>query len=334
MQAKSEDASTVYAATRDGYELPVIDVTNPRFHVADDPAAQKALMAAVAEGERKRRYLPKFVLRWMLKSASKQSRLVNALFGSSETFLDGITTYVMKLGAQNLVAPYDSPVDLRFAASPHVTFLRLRTQHMAELMASRLLEHLKPDGRPLAIVNIAGGPAIDSLNVLLMLARRDPALLARKVTIHVLDQDDAGAFFGRNALRAMQAEGRPLAGYDIGFDHRTYNWDDTALLGDLLAGLAAEGAIVAASSEGGLFEYGSDDAIVANLRALRSGALFVVGSITRDDELRRRMMAQSRIKLIPRGLKGFEPLSRRASYAIAESRPTIWSDQAVMLPTL
>jgi hypothetical protein len=337
MQTKSEDMRTVYAATRDGYELPVIDVTSSRFRVPDDAAAQRALMAAVEESERKRRFLPKFVLRWMLKSASKQSRLVNALFGTSETFLDGITTYVMKLGAQNLVAPYSSPVDLRFAASPHVTFLRLRTQQMAELMAARLLEHLKPDGRPLAIVNIAGGPAIDSLNALLLLTRRDPALLSRKVTIHVLDRDDAGAFFGRNAFRAMQAAGCPLAGYDIDFDHRTYDWDDTSGLTDLLARLAAEGAVVAASSEGGLFEYGSDDAIVANLKALHGddrGALFVVGSVTRDDELRRRMMVQSRIKLIPRGLKGFEPLARRAGYAIVETRPTIWSDQVVMLPSL
>ncbi|MDB5525722.1 MAG: hypothetical protein JWM58_3485 [Rhizobium sp.] len=335
MQSGSEGSDVVYAATREGYDLPVIDVTNPRFHVPDDPESLRGLKEALLRSEWQRQFVPKFVMRWMLKSAAEQSRLVNALFGSDRTFLDGITTYVMKLGAENLVPPYDTPVDRRFAASPHVTYLRLRTQQMAELVVEGLLPFLASSGTPLHLINIAGGPTIDSLNAMILLSRRDPALLKRKITVHVLDQDDTGAFFGRNALAAMQKEGRPLAGYDIAFEHRTYNWDETSLLAGLVGDLAAGGAIVAASSEGGLFEYGSDRAIVANLKALNAnghGAQFVVGSVTRDDDLRRRIMEQSPIKLIPRGLKGFQPLAGKAGFAITEIRPTIWSDQVLLLP--
>ena len=335
MFAKSENSALVYATTRDGYELPVIDVTHPRFRVPDDADAQRRLKDALTKSERQRRFIPQFIMRWMLTSAAKKSRLVSALFGTDATFLDGITTYVMKLGAGNLVPPYDSPVDKRFAASPHVTYLRLRTQQMAELMAEGLVPHLVANDKPLAIINIAGGPAVDTINALILLAKRTPALPKRKITIHVLDRDDAGPFFGRNALAAMQADGGPLAGHDIIFDHRTYDWNDTTLLASLIAELAGGDAIIAASSEGGLFEYGSDRAIVENLKALnarRHGVRLVVGSVTRDDELRRRMMQQSRIQLIQRGIKGFRPLAAQAGFAIIEIRPTIWSDQVLMVP--
>ena len=70
------------------------------------------------------------------------------------------------------------------------------------------------------------------------------------------------------SLQALAAPGGPLAGLDVAFQHHPYDWNDTAPLARLLAGLTARGAIIAASSEGGLFEYGTDDAVVANLTAL------------------------------------------------------------------
>ena len=48
--------------------------------------------------------------------------------------------------------------------------------------------------------------------------------------IHVLDPDEEGPFFGKNALAALMAEGGPLAGLDIVFDHRSYDWDTSAAL--------------------------------------------------------------------------------------------------------
>jgi hypothetical protein len=186
---------------------------------------------------------------------------------------------------------------------------------------------------PLHLINIAGGPAIDSMNTLIFLNKRHGSVLRRPIVIHVLDLDDAGPFFGNNALVALKADRGPLAGLDIAFDHRRYDWGTSDVLKQLVGGLTASGAIVAAASEGGLFEYGSDAAIVANLEALRSGDVkLVAGSVTSSDKARRRMMTASRFKLVPRGLEGFAPLAARAGYRIAQAETAQLSDQVLLRP--
>jgi hypothetical protein len=322
----------VYAATREGYVLPVIDITNPRFAVPDKPESLRQLFEASSEEEQRRRRVPKFIMRWMLKSTAKRSRLVRALVSGNATFLDGISTYVMKLGADNLPPPYDSPVDRRVAASPHLTLLRLRTQQVARLVADGLgTELASATSAPLHLINIGGGAAIDSMNTLIALNRRDGDMLRRPIVIHVLDQDEAGPFFGRNALAALMQDGGPLSGLEIAFDHRSYDWDRPAFLEEILRELSASNAVIAASTEGGLFEYGSDAAIVANLTALRAaGVKVVAGSVTSSDETRRRMITASRFKLIPRGLEGFAPLAARGGYEIARAETAQLSEQVLL----
>ena len=106
-----------------------------------------------------------------------------------------------------------------------------------------------------------------------------------------------------------------------------------APLARLLGSLAARGAIIAASSEGGLFEYGTDDAVVANLTALaRAGVPIVAGSVTSSSKVRKRMIAQTRFRLFARGLEGFAPLAERSGYAIAESRTAVVSEQVLLRP--
>ena len=329
-----QQSALIVAATRDGTVLPVIDVTDPRFAVPDDPDNLRKLFNASYEEERRNRRIPKFIMRWLLKSAAKRSRMLRAMFDTDAEFLDGITTYVMKLGADNLPSPYDSPMDRRVAASPHLTMLRLRTQQVARLVADTIAPALATvKTAPLHLINIAGGPAIDSMNALIILNRRDRNLLRRPIAIHVLDLDEAGPFFGRNALAALMANGGPLAGLDIAFDHRSYDWNKPASLEAPLRELSAGGPVIAASSEGGLFEYGSDAAIVANLVALRSsGAKVIAGSITSDDEAHRRRITMSRFKLIPRGLEGFAPLAARGGYRIAQAETAQLSDQVLLQP--
>jgi hypothetical protein len=239
----------------------------------------------------------------------------------------------MKLGADNLPPPYNGPTDLRIAASPPLVLLRLRTQQVARLIADGLVAHLDGNAAPLHLINIGGGPAIDSMNTLLLLNRRERGLLRRPVVIHVLDLDEAGPFFGKNALAALKADDGPLAGLDVTFDHRGYDWDKPASLKTLVGELAAGGVVIAASSEGGLFEYGSDDAIVANLQALGAGGTrLVAGSVTSADESRRRTITASKFKLVPRGLEGFAPLAARGGFAIAKAEPAQLSDQALLIP--
>jgi len=146
-----------------------------------------------------------------------------------------------------------------------------------------------------------------------------------------MDAQTEGPIFGANALVALQAPGAPLHGLDITFKHRPYDWNDTAALRSLLE--ETHGAVVAASSEGGLFEYGSDDAIVTNLATLRQGGVAIVaGSVTSGSELRKQMIAQTRFKLYPRGLEGFAPLAARGGYAVVRSEPALFSDQALLRP--
>jgi hypothetical protein len=209
-------------------------------------------------------------------------------------------------------------------------------QQIARLLAEALRAPLAArPGAPLHFVNIAGGPALDSINALIILARAHatpiPTRNQRPIAIHVLDARREGPDFGARALAALTAPGGPLEGKEVQFAHHAYDWNDAAPLAQLLAGLAARGAIVAASSEGGLFEYGSDDAIVANLSALaRAGVPIVVGSVTSSSEVRKRMIAQARFRLFPRGLEGFAPLAERGGYAVAESCTAMVSEQVLL----
>src|SRR5262249_2609699 len=149
---------------------------------------------------------------------------------------------------------FDGPVDRKVAAAPHMALVRLRMQQIARLLAEALVAPLAdaPDAR-LDLVNIAGGPALDSINALIMLARAHAGLIRRPIAIHVFDAQPDGLIFGARALLALTAPGGPLEGREIEFQHHAYDWNDTAPLARLLAGLAARGAVIAASSEGGLF---------------------------------------------------------------------------------
>ena len=303
--------------------------------VPDDPETVRAYYEGFAE-EAFRRRMPRFMMRLMLKWLARRSQLVKAMFGSGGSFLDGVSTYVMKLGADNLVPPFDTPVVRRLAASPHVALLRLRMQQIAGLLAEALASDLDTsEGVSLHLVNIGGGPAIDSLNALILLNRRRPDLLRRRVFIHVLDGDDAGPYFGANALAALKGQASLLKGLDIGFEHRSYDWNAPAALERLIGELSAGPAIIAASSEGALFEYGSDEAIAANLQTLRAdgrGVRTGAGSVTGADPIRRRMIQETSFKLIPRGIQGFAPLAERAEMRIANSVSNGFSERVLLRP--
>jgi hypothetical protein len=334
--AEMRAEGVVFAMTEEGYPLPVIDVAHPRFAMPSDPAMVRALQAAFLANEKRLRWMPRFILRMILRSAAKRSRLVRAMFGSDAAFLDGITTYVMKLGAENLVPPYDTPTDCKFTSAPHVALLRLRLQQTASLLAEGLANDLTGRDGALHLINIGGGPALDSANALILLRREQPGLLQRPVVIHVLDPDTAGPSFGANALAALKAEGAPLHGLDIAFDHRSYSWDRPSDLEALVRSLGPDAAVIAVSSEGALFEYGTDQAIIANLTALRASekVRLIAGSVTSADKARKRMIANSRFKLYPRGAGGLSPLAARGGFTIVKIESAPLSDQVLLRPSI
>jgi hypothetical protein len=328
------DSSVLFAATADGLRLPVIDVTHPAFAIPDDPASLTARHDAFLAWDRRNRRMPGFVTRLLTRMAMRRSPLLRKMLASDSEYLDSISTYILKLGADHLPSGFDSPMDRKVAAAPHVALVRLRMQQIARLLAEALRALLAAaPNAPLHLVNIAGGPALDSINALIMLARAHAALIHRPIAIHVLDTQQDGPAFGARALLALTAPEAPLHGFEVRFQHHAYDWNDTAPLERLLAGLAAGGAIIAASSEGGLFEYAADDAVVANLTAFaRAGVPIVAGSVTSSSDVRKRMIAQTRFRFFARGLEGFAPLAERSNYAIAESRTAIVSEQVLLRP--
>src|SRR5581483_5620968 len=296
-EATAHRADIVYAQTREGYALPVIDISHPAFAVPDDPPSVNALRRTFTETERQRKRMPKFVLNWMLRRMARRSLLARAFFSSEVEFLDGVSTYVMKLGAENLATPFDTPLDRRFAASPAAMSMRIRLQQLARLLADTLQPELRQrPGTPLKLINIGGGTAINSLNTLILLHKSEPMLLARPISLHVLDPDANGPEFGRRSLEAL-TDGGPLSGLAVEFEHVRYNWKEVSKLSELAR---ASETTTAASSEGALFEYGDDSTVAENLNALR-GVLAVGGTVTRDEPVTREFLTTSRFKLVPRG---------------------------------
>src|SRR5262249_36084358 len=112
-----------------------------------------------------------------------------------------------------------------------------------------------------------------------------------------------------------------------------YDWNDTAPLPRLLGSLAARGAIIAASSEGGLFEYGTDEAVVANLTPLaRGGGAGAAGSVTGPRDSGKRMVPPEGFRLLARGGEGVGSLAECSGYAIRESRTAVMSEQVLLRP--
>jgi hypothetical protein len=246
----------------------------------------------------------------------------------------GLHTYLLKLGPEMLGSVSAKPIDRRIAESLPVLAVRLRLQDMAQLMADTLVEPLSLHrSRPLHFVNIAGGPAIDSLNTLILLSKGQAGILEeRPISIDVLDLDDAGPSFGEAALAALAQQDGPLRGLRVAFRHIRYHWAQVAELQGVLREAEARGAIAICSSEGGLFEYGSDEEIEANLRALRASTnvLAVVGSVTRGDEPVQRLRESSSAATRPRGLAVFRELARKAGWTIARAIERPFSDQVVL----
>lgn len=312
-----------YALNDAGLELPVVDVTHPAFALDIGPQELERRLQAHLRELRQREKVPQFVQNFMLRRMMKNSVLMRAIMGADGGFLSGMSTYLLKLGPDNMDGRYTSSIDRQISASLPGLSMRIRLQDITRLLANGLVPALtsrKAD--PLHLLNIGGGPAIDSLNALLILRKERPDLLdGRNIFIHILDVDEAGPHFGNRALAALQAEGAPLHGLNIRLEHVVYNWTDTTALTGLLKSLGDATPVVAASSEGALFEYGSDAEITANLRALgeaaSSDAIFV-GSVTRADATGRLLNASSRAALQLRGIEAFSLLAEAAGWRVAE----------------
>ncbi|MDB4989125.1 MAG: hypothetical protein JWN04_4303 [Myxococcaceae bacterium] len=323
MAERNKRPGVQYALTDDGVELPVIDITHPAFLLSLEPALLQAMSAGFLVHARMRARMPAFLYRFLLRKSVLAQHLREA---DERSFLGGVETYLFKLGPENLGSMFPHPIDRKIAASIPAVSMRLRLQDMARLMADAVLPMLTTSeaARPLILINLAGGPSIDSLNAVILLQQERPELLAnRPVRIHALDLEPKGASFGARALAALREPGSPLHGLDVSLTYRHYDWTQAADLSRTLEQLTIDGApVVALSSEGGLFEYGDDQAVMSNLRAVHASTpvnTTVTGSVTSDNELIRLFQKTSRVPLQPRSAAAFEGLVESAGFTVMRS---------------
>lgn len=200
----SEITYVTWSFGSDAVRVPVLDVTNPNFSLEDTAASRAALDAAYLEHEQRQSKRPRWITNLMLKAGARQSRFLQALVNPSTNYFDGVTTYLCKLGPDNLPPGFNTKLDQKVAATPHVLSMRLRLQQCVYLLVDALAATLgQSPASPLDLFNIAGGTAIDSLNALIVLRQRNPALLKRPIRIFVMDIDSVGPSFGALATTAL-----------------------------------------------------------------------------------------------------------------------------------
>jgi hypothetical protein len=174
---------------------------------------------------------------------------------------------------------------------------------------------------------------MDSLNALIVMNRNLPGILAeRAIEIDVLDLDETGPAFGESAVAALSQLNGPLQGLRITVRHLPYNWARVEELADFMKKTELQHPITICSSEGGLFEYGSDEEIVSNLKALRvqQDVVAVTGSVNRADEPIQQMRKGTTAKTRPRGLAVFRSLIRPTGWTIDRVIERPFSDQVVL----
>lgn len=320
--------TTFHASTNDGLVLPIVDVTHPAFEVRlTEPELAALTDQYVREAEgRQQQVTPELV------EALKRSRLGRGLMAASNGILGGIDTYLLKVGPENL-GPEAHPLDRAIAASFPALMTRLRLQEVAHLLADGLRGALAARDSaqtgacaPILFVNVGGGAGADSWNALMLLRTAHPELVAnRTAAIAILDVDVAGASFGASAVEALQRPGAPLSSMTVRLQQTTYDWSDARRLSEILGSLPAD-SVCAVSSEGALFEYGTDQQIVENLRELRAATpavLAIVGTVTRDSAATRASRASTRVTTIPRSIEVFRNLASEAGWLVdsAVERP-------------
>jgi hypothetical protein len=322
-----------YAVTPDGVELPIVDITHPAFALSITDAEQKARIEEFLHEDIPLAKVPKPLRELALRFLLRESILAQGVQQARATYMSGLQTYLLKLGPQMLGKAYAKPIDRQIASALPSFCVRLRLQDTAELLADTSLPMIRSEPhRPLRLLNIAGGPAMDSLNALILLNRQEPSGLAeRPVSVDVFDLDEAGPAFGESALAALSQSGAPLHRCRITFRHVPYDWTHSAQLIDLLEEGQRDHPITICSSEGGLFEYGSDAEIESNLNALRTQQIVaIVGSVTRADEPTQQLRKASTPKTRPRGLEAFANLIRPTGWKIERVVERPFSDQVVL----
>ena len=128
------------------------------------------------------------------------------------------------------------------------------------------------------------GQQATAINALFLIQKENPALLKnRTIEINVLDIDTYGPAFADRCIAALKAPGNRFNDLNISFRHIHYDWNSTEKLEELLS--ERKEWLQICSSEGGLFEYCSDEVIIQNLNTIYNNSsddIVIAGSLLHD----------------------------------------------------
>jgi hypothetical protein len=283
---QKNDQGLFYAHLAEGLEVPVLDITHPLFASSIDEAKLKNyLREAERKGEKRAESMkkwPSFLKTFFARHSYVMADLLSQ--DKKDSYLSGISTMMLKLGPGLIGGGRKMFLDRLASMGLGAITLRMRLRDIARCQADALIPRLRESRTNLCLVNIGGGTACDSLNTLILIRQDEPGLLEnRDIEINVLDLDSFGAAFAERCVAALQSPGGPFNGLKISLRRIPFDWNEPAALESLLA--ERHGWLQLAASEGGLFEYGSDEVILRNLNALsdHSGPETpVIGSLMRD----------------------------------------------------
>jgi len=276
-----------YAFTLNGVELPVLDTTHPLFLSSIDEVKLKEMLRksekTADKTAEKFNNMPFYIKKFLAKRSFIMSELLQE--SGDNAFLTGLSTLMLKLGPNLIGNGRKRFLDRLSSKGIGGIVLRMRVRDISKCLAKSMIPLLeRSPGKKICFINIAGGAASDSINALFLIQQENPALLNnRTIQINVLDIDTYGPSFADRCIAALKAPGNRFNDLSISFKHIHYDWNYTEKLEELLS--ERKEWLQICSSEGGLFEYCSDEVITQNLNTIYNNSaddIVIVGSLLHD----------------------------------------------------
>jgi hypothetical protein len=318
---KNKVSGLSYVYTDCGLELPVLDITHPLFTASINEESLEALCKESAQRAKSMKEMPDAQKKMILETSYIFGRYFNK--DPHPTYLSGMSTYMLKLGPNLIGGGEERNIDRMITMGVVSVAARMRLRDICRQQVNALVPQLMAaPGKELCLINIAGGAAADSINTLILVLEENQSLLKnRKIEINVFDIDIDSPNFAGRCVEALKTPGCHFHGLDISFNHLKYNWADTRDIIDFLA--KKSDCILTGTSEGGLFEYASDEEIKNNLDALYDNSaddMQFTGTVIHDidtvDPTMAAMAEESRGALRLRGTAGLETILEKTKWKL------------------
>jgi hypothetical protein len=284
---KSKIKGLSYAFTLNDIELPVLDITHPLFLKSIDEFKLKETLIKVEKSADKTaekfNNMPSFLKKFLANRSFIMSELIHE--DGDNSFLTGLSTLILKLGPGLIGKGRKRFLDRLSSKGIGGIVLRMRVRDICKCQAMIMIPLLrKLPGKDICFINIAGGAACDSINTLFLIQQEQPELLKNKqIEINVLDIDTYGPTFADRCIKALKTPGGRFSELNVSFRHIIYDWNNTDKLEKLLTD--RKEWLQICSSEGGLFEYCSDEVMIRNLSTLYNNSnedIYIAGSLLHD----------------------------------------------------